>query len=108
MSRKQKLNTLSSTKAELVGVDNAINMILWTWSFLKAQWYDVSDNTLYQDNKSTILLETNGKRSSTQRTRAINIRYIFVTDQVEKGDWILPHKEYVSGLHVQAPSGTFV
>ena len=86
MSRKQKLNTRSSTEAELVGVDDAMNMILWTRLFLKAQGYDVTDNILYQDNKSTILLETNGKRSSTQRTRAINIRYFFVTDQVEKGN----------------------
>jgi hypothetical protein len=39
---------------------------------------------VYQDNKSAILLEKNGKRSSSKRTRAINIRYFFVTDQVEK------------------------
>jgi hypothetical protein len=31
-------------------------------------------------------LETNGKQSSSKRTRALNIRYFFVTDQVEKGN----------------------
>jgi hypothetical protein len=41
---------------------------------------------LYQDNKSTILLEKNGKRSSGKRTRALNIRYFFLTDQIEKGN----------------------
>jgi hypothetical protein len=46
----------------------------------------VESNVLYQDNKSAILLENNGKRSSSQRTRAINIRYFFVTDQIEKGN----------------------
>jgi hypothetical protein len=35
MSRKQKLNTRSSTEAKLVGVDDAINMILWTRLFLQ-------------------------------------------------------------------------
>jgi hypothetical protein len=40
---------------------------------------------LYQGNKSAILLETNGKKSSGKRTRALNIRYFFLTDQVEKG-----------------------
>ena len=30
-------------------------------------------------------MESNGKRSSSKRTRALNIRYFFVTDQVEKG-----------------------
>ena len=42
-------------------------------------------NILYQDNKATILLETNGKQSSTKRTKALNIRYFFIVDQVEKG-----------------------
>jgi hypothetical protein len=36
-STKQKLNTRSSTKAELVGVDNLMLAILWTQYFLKAQ-----------------------------------------------------------------------
>ena len=85
MSRKQKLNTRSSTEAELVGVDDAINMILWTRLFLDEQGYQVTENTVFQDNKSAILLEKNGKRSSSKRTRALNIRYFFVTDQVEKG-----------------------
>jgi hypothetical protein len=86
MSRKQKLNTRSSTEAELVGVDDAMTMILWTKLFLEAQGYRIDKNVLYQDNKSTILLAKNGKASSSKRTRALNIRYFFVTDQVEKGN----------------------
>ena len=86
MSRKQKLNTRSSTEAELVGVDDAMNLILWTKLFLEAQGYNVASNVLFQDNKSAILLEKNGKKSSSSCTRALNIRYFFVTDQVEKGN----------------------
>ena len=85
MSRKQKLNTRSSTEAELVGADDASQMILWTKLFLEAQGYKVLENILYQDDKSAILLESNGRRSSSKRTRALNIRYFFLTDQVEKG-----------------------
>jgi len=85
ISRKQKLNTRSSTEAELVAVDDAMTMILWTKLFLEDQGYEVGRNVLYQDNKSAILLEKNGKKSSSKRTRALNIRYFFVTDQVEKG-----------------------
>ncbi len=40
------------------------------------------ENLLLQDNKSSILLERNGKASSGKRTRHINIRYFFITDQV--------------------------
>ena len=60
-------------------------MILWTQLFLEAQGWIITKNIIYQDNKSAILLETNGKKSSGKRTRAINIRYFFITDHVEKG-----------------------
>jgi hypothetical protein len=86
ISRKQKLNTKSSTEAELVGADDAATMILWTKFFMEAQGYKIDKNILYQDNKSTILLENNGKCSSGKRTRAFNIRYFFLTDQIEKGN----------------------
>jgi hypothetical protein len=84
ISRKQRLNTRSSTEAELVGADDAATMILWTKLFMEAQGYVITHNILYQDNKSAILLETNGKRSSSKRTRALNIRYFFLADQVAK------------------------
>ena len=32
------------------------------------------------------MLEENGKSSSGKRTRALNIRYFFLTDQIEKGN----------------------
>jgi hypothetical protein len=51
-STKQKLNTRSSTEAELVGIDDLMLAILWTWYFLKAQGYQVEDNILYRDNRS--------------------------------------------------------
>ena len=86
ISRKQKLNTRSSTEAELVGADDGATMILWTKLFMEAQGYEITHNILYQDNKSAILLETNGKKSSSKslRTRALNIRYFFLADQVAK------------------------
>jgi hypothetical protein len=51
---------------------------------MKAQGYGVKDNVLFQDNKSSILLEKNGKASSSKRTKNINIRYFFITDRVKK------------------------
>lgn len=91
MSRKQKLNTRSSTEAELVGPDDLSTLILWTKLFMESQGYPIEKNILYQDNKSTILLENNGKRSSSKRTRALNIRYFFLTDQIEKGNLIVEY-----------------
>ena len=57
-------------------------IILWTRYFLLAQGYGIIENLLLQDNKTVILLEHNGKASSSKRTRHINIRYFFVCDQV--------------------------
>ena len=91
VSKKQKLNTRSSTEAELVGVDDAATMILWTRLFLEDLGYSIDRNVLYQDNKSAILLETNGRKSAGKRSRALNIRYFFMTDQVEKGNVQIEH-----------------
>ncbi len=85
-STKQKLNTRSSTESEIVGADDFMPAICWTRYFMEAQGYQVQDNILYQDNKSAILLEKNGKASSSKRTKHINIRYFFIADRVDKGD----------------------
>jgi hypothetical protein len=74
-STKQKLNTRSSTETEIVGAEDFMPVISWTRYFMKAQGYGVKDNVLFQDNNSSILLENNGKASSSKRTNHINIRY---------------------------------
>lgn len=53
---------------------------------MNAQGYKVSDNIIFQDNKSTMLLERNGKASSSKRTKHINVRYFFITDRISKGE----------------------
>jgi len=83
ISAKQKLNTRSSTEAELVGADDIAPQAIWTKNFLEAQGYS-SETTVYQDNTSAILLEKNGMESSSKRTRHINIRYFFIKDCVDK------------------------
>ena len=60
--------------------------ICWTRYFVEAQGYKVSDNVLFQDNKSAMLLAKNGKSSSSKRTKHINIRYFFITDRVANGE----------------------
>ena len=85
-STKQKLNTRSSTESEIVGADDFMPDICWTRYFMESQGYTVNDNILYQDNKSPILLEKNGKASSSKRTKHINIRYFFITDRIRNNE----------------------
>jgi len=82
-SSKQKINTMSSTETELIGVNDKMGQVLWTKYFLEAQGYDVP-TILFQDNKSAMLMEKNGRSSSTKRTRHINIRYFFITDCIQQ------------------------
>jgi hypothetical protein len=87
ISTRQKLNTKSSTEAELVGVDDGMPIIIWTRQFMIEQGFDLKDNVVFQDNQSAILLERNGRVSSGRRTRHVNIRrYFFVTDRVKKNE----------------------
>jgi hypothetical protein len=46
---------------------------------MEAQGYQVQDNILFQDNKSAILLEKNGKALSSKCTKHVNIWYFFIT-----------------------------
>ena len=85
LSSKQKLNTRSSTEAELVGVNDVVTMILWMKRFIEAQGYPVLENVIYQDNESSMKFEKYGRQSSSKKTRHLDIRYYFVTDNVKKG-----------------------
>ena len=82
-SMHHKINTKSSTEAELVAINDIMPLILWTHYFLEAQGYEVHENKVFQDNQSTILLKKNGKCSSSHRTHHINIRYFFVMDHIQ-------------------------
>ena len=90
-SLKQKLNTRSSTEAELVGVDDFMGMIIWTQNVLEAQGYEVFKHILYQDNKNAILLENNGKASAGKRSRHLNVIYFFVKQIVDQGKLTIQH-----------------
>jgi hypothetical protein len=58
-STKQKVNTRTSTDAELIGLDDKIGKVMWTKHFLEAQGYDVKDTIVHQDNISTLKLAEN-------------------------------------------------
>ena len=82
-SSKQKLNTKSSTEAELVGASDYLPSTIWAKMFLAEQGYEVQENFFYQDNQSAMKLEQNGRASCGQKSRHIDIRYFFMKDRIQ-------------------------
>ena len=66
-----------------MGVDNFMSDIYWDQYFIVAQGYNVKDNSLHQDNNSSIILENTGNASRRKITKQINIRYFFITNNVK-------------------------
>lgn len=120
-SNKQKLNTKSSTEAELVAVSDVLPQAIHTARFLEEQVRHQVIPLLYQDNKSTIAMINNG-RPIAESTRHIDIRYFFISDYVEQGlidveflgtkdmiadyytkplqgDNFIRHRDHIMGLH---------
>ena len=83
-SKKQNINTKSSTEAELIGASDYLPHTLYVKLFMEAQGYPIDRAIFHQDNESAIKMETNGKASSGQRSRHIDIRYFFMADHSKR------------------------
>ena len=109
-STKQKINTRSLTKTKLVATDDYMPMLFWTNYFLPDQGYDCTNTLLFQDNQSTILLEKNGKLSSSRRTKHLKIRYFFVTDKINDGELTVeycPSSKMIAAFFTKPLQGKF-
>jgi hypothetical protein len=90
-SKKQKINTKSSTEAELIGASDNLPHTLYVKMFMKAQGYSINKATFYQDNKRAIKMELNGKASTGQRSRHIDVHYFFITDHSKRSNVTIVH-----------------
>jgi Reverse transcriptase (RNA-dependent DNA polymerase) len=90
-STKQKLNTKSSTEAEIVGASDYMPNAIWTKMFMEAQGYNITSTVLEQDNESAIKLSTNGRASAGPKSRHVDIRYFWLKDRISTGDITIRH-----------------
>ena len=91
ISSKQKVNSRSSTEAELIGIDDVISKVLWSKRFIEAQGFPLKATIIYRDNTSSMKLEENGRASASKRTRHFNIKYFYVTDLVQRKEFNLKY-----------------
>ena len=82
-SQRIKVNTRSSTETKLVLVDAYMTEVLWYLYFIQAQGYGVKYAEIHQDNVSAQMLETNGKFSSSGKTKHIKAKFFFIKDKVD-------------------------
>ena len=80
MSCNQRLNTTSSTEAEVVGTSDDVPKNIWFQMFLEEQGYPVKENVLYQDNQSAIRLERSGRKPCGQAST-----HFFVKGRIDNG-----------------------
>ena len=83
-SKMQKLNSKSSTEAEIIAVSDGMNIPLWLADFLRWHGHDAQPVRLEQDNQSCITLLTKG-RSTAETTRFKLIRMYWISDYVRNG-----------------------
>ena len=74
-STKQKVNAIILTNSELIGVDDRISNILWTWRFWEYQVFKVRVNIIYQDNTIKMKLK---KMVNPYQEREHNIMILIV------------------------------
>lgn len=85
VSTKHEINIHSTTKAEVVSIDDMISKVLWTKQFLQEQGYVANTNIMMRDNTSSIKLENNDKTSSGERTgQHFDIKYLHLTDFIAR------------------------
>ena len=72
---------------------------------------EVKETLVYQDNMGSMLLEKNGRSSSSKWTRHMNIRFFFVKDQVASREIRIeycPMKETVADFFTKPLQGSQV
>ena len=84
LSKKQPIQTLSTTEAEYLSLTSEIQEVIWIRSLLSELGYTQDNSTtIYEDNKGTIELTKNPKSHS--RTKHIDIKYHFNREKIGDG-----------------------
>ena len=78
---------------------------------MEAQGYKFMDKVLYQDNMIAMKMEKNGRNSCAGNSRHISIRYFFVKDRLDKGEFRLeycPTGDMIADYFTKALQGALI
>ena len=110
-SSKMRYTHLEACEEE--SVNDMRQIMLWTCYFLLEQGKGIVENLLLQNNKSSILLEQNGKTSSKVNMKKISIEWCLTKDMVSNfmtkplhGNHFKRLRDYIMGkVHSVRPNG---
>ena len=103
-----KLNTPSSTETEIVAVGEKLTKFIWFRYLRKAQTGFAIEDVLYQNNRSSMLLENNGSYLAGKGSKHIHIRYFLTTDRIKKNRFKVmycPTEEMIAGFFTKPLQG---
>jgi len=89
-SRVQRSVALSTVEAEYMAIADAARECLWLRSLLRELGHDLPTTTIFEDNQGCIALSENA--FTKKRSKHIDIRYHFVRECVQRGDFKLVYK----------------
>jgi hypothetical protein len=91
-SVKQKIVSKSSCEAELIGLSDISSLLAWQqeWMTVMGDADHAYPGVLFEDNMSTMHLAENG-RSNSDRTKHIKLRYFFIKQYLDSGEFVLKH-----------------
>jgi hypothetical protein len=95
VSTKQKVNSRSSTEAELISIDDILSKIIWLKNFMEHKIGEHFNRVVYQDNLSSMKLKMNGKESSGKRKRHFDIKYFYMCVFPIRNTNILKGKHFI-------------
>ena len=73
------------SETEVVGLSDYMPFNFFIRLLMEAQGFTLKSNVVYQNNKSSIRMERNGRASFTGNSRHIRIRYLSVKNRQDKG-----------------------
>ena len=71
---KQRCNTKSSTKTEIIALHDKLSDVIWMRYFIECQGYSINKCVIIQNNMSALSLENNGRVSSSKHTKHIKVK----------------------------------
>jgi hypothetical protein len=84
-SNKQRTVAESSTEAELIALNESVDLILWCKEILEFLGYNQQCIPIFQDNTSTITQAYMGTPSKNARRRYVDVKYFKIKEYLDMG-----------------------